>query len=60
MGDLNGLIDDGKRGGITRAFEVVGKYENGRKVIDFSGEVYVMVILSSNLRVFISIQEMIH
>ena len=38
LGDLNGWIGDRMRAGITGAFEVPGKNENGRRVVDFCGE----------------------
>ena len=38
LGDLNGLIGDGTRADITGAFQVPGKNDNGRRVVEFCTE----------------------
>ena len=38
LGDLNGWIGDRVRGGITGAFGVSEKNDNGRRVVEFCAE----------------------
>ena len=38
LGDLNGLIGDKTRAGITGAFGVPGENDNGRRVVEFCAE----------------------